>query len=111
MSIEATKVEIGVGGSLFTQSLNQFGSLAMDSWVKHTWQFLSDYGITIEDQTGNLWLHHQDNMFLTTVFIQHGLKGAALKRLNACQLYLRIETLSDITTADGRYISGWALEG
>jgi hypothetical protein len=88
MSIEATKVEIGVGGSLFTQPFDRFGQLATDSWVKHTWQFLSEYGIMIADHTGDLQLRHRSDVFLTEVFTQHGLKGVALKRMNACRLYL-----------------------
>ena len=35
----------------------------------------------------------------------------ALKQLNTCQLFLQVETLSDITSADGRYLLGWALDG
>jgi hypothetical protein len=56
MSIEATKVEIGVGGLLFQQSFDRYGQLAMDSWIKHTWKFLSNHEITIEEQTSDLRL-------------------------------------------------------
>jgi hypothetical protein len=111
MTIEVTKVEIGVGGSLFMQSFDRYGTLGTDSWVKHTWRFLSEYGITIDDKVGDLFLWHRGDEYLMRIFVQHGYKGAALRRLNACRLFLRVETLSDITTADGRYISRWALEG
>jgi hypothetical protein len=111
MSIEAIKVEIGIGGSLFSQSFNRYGILATKSWVKHTWQFLSEFDMTVADQVGDIRLRRQGDCFLTDSFIQHGFKGAALKKLNACRLFLRVETLSDITTADGRYIAGWVLEG
>jgi hypothetical protein len=63
MSIEATKVEVGIGGSLFAQSFTRYGSLAMDSWVKHTWRFLSEYEITISDQVGDLRLRRQGDPF------------------------------------------------
>jgi hypothetical protein len=56
MSIEATKVEIGIGGPLFTQSFARFGPLATECWVKHTWKFLADHGMTIEDRVGELKL-------------------------------------------------------
>jgi hypothetical protein len=56
------------------------------------WKFATteetEYGITIEDHTGDLQLCHRGDVFLTEVFIQHGLKGTALKRMNACRLYL-----------------------
>ena len=56
MSIEATKVEIGIGGSLFEQPFVCYGPLAMDYWVKHTWRFLSEHEITIMDQVGDISL-------------------------------------------------------
>jgi hypothetical protein len=111
MSIEATKVEIGAGGSLFKQSFDKYGQLATDSWIKQTWRFLSDHEITIEEQTGDLHLKRHGDVFLTMAFLQRGFKGAMLRKLNMCRLYLRVETLSDIATADGRYIERWALEG
>ena len=43
MSIEATKVEIGISGSLFQQSYLCYGILATPSLIKNTWEFLSDH--------------------------------------------------------------------
>ena len=54
MSIEATKVEIGVGGPLFEQSFIRYGTLATDCWIKHTWHFLSEHDMTIMDQVGDI---------------------------------------------------------
>jgi hypothetical protein len=101
MSIEAVKVEIGVGGPLFEQPFAYYGSLATDCWVKHTWRFLSEHEITMTDRVGDISLRRNGDLFLTDTFIQHGIKGAALKRLNACRLFLQVETLSDIMTTDG----------
>ena len=87
MSIEVAKVEVGVGGPLFMQPFERFGILATESWVKHTWQFLSEYGITIEDKVGDIRLRRHGDEFLTRIFVQHGYKGAALKRLNASFIF------------------------
>ena len=78
ISLEATKVEISVGGPLLTKSYQRYGDLAMDGWVKHTWKFLNDHGMTIEDNVGNLTLRHLGDVYLIDAFIQHGYKGAAL---------------------------------
>ena len=48
---------------------------------------------------------------MTDAFIQHGYKGAALRQLNSCRLYLQVDTLSDITTADGCYLTWFAQHG
>jgi hypothetical protein len=88
MSMEATKVEIGVGGSLFTQSFDWYGILATDSWVKYTWKFLFEHGMTIEDKVGDIQLKWCGDDYLMQIFTQYGYKGAELKRLNACRLFL-----------------------
>jgi hypothetical protein len=111
MSLEAMKVEIGVGGSVLTQSFSRYGSLATRSWVKHTWQFLAENNMTVEDQVGDLPLRRQGDVYLTEAFTRHGIKGARLQQLNACRLFLQVDTLSDITTADGRYITWYAQHG
>jgi hypothetical protein len=38
-SIEAAKVEVGVGRNLFSLDFPLFQSLLTESWVKSTWQF------------------------------------------------------------------------
>jgi hypothetical protein len=83
----------------------------MDSWVKHTWKFLYEHGITIEDKVGDIQLKRRGDDYLMRIFTQYGYKGAALKRLNACRLFLQVETVADITMVDGRYIAAWVLEG
>ena len=55
-SLEATKVEIGVGRSLLTKSFHQYETLVMQSWVKNTWKFLDEYDVTVDDTIGDLHL-------------------------------------------------------
>ena len=109
MSLEAMKVEIGVAGPVLSQSFRHLGILATNGFVKHTWQFLAENGFTIEDQVGDLKLRSQGDEFLTAAFVRHGIKGKALLRMNMCRLYLQVDSVSDITTADGRYIT-WAAQ-
>ena len=104
ISLEATKVEIGVGGPLLTKPYQRYGDLAMDGWVKHTWKFLSDHGMTIEDNALRGCL---SDRCLSTTWLQ----GAALQQLNSCRLYLHADTLSGITTVDGRYLTWFAQHG
>jgi hypothetical protein len=109
MSLEGTKVEIGVSGLVFSQSFWQLGTLATNGFVKHTWQFLSENGFTIEDQVGDLKLRRCRDVFLMEAFILHGIKGKALLRMNMCCKFLQVEMLLDITMADGRYIT-WSVQ-
>ena len=79
ISLEVTKVEIGVGGPLLTKLYQRYGDLAIDGWVKHTWKFLDEHGMTIEDNVGDLTLWWSRDVHLTDAFIQHGYKGTALQ--------------------------------
>ena len=56
ISLEATKVEIGIGGSLLTKPFHQYETLATHSWVKHTWKFLDEHNMTVEETIGDLQL-------------------------------------------------------
>jgi hypothetical protein len=103
------KVEIGVSGSVLSQSFQKLGILATNSFVKYTWQFLAENNFTIVDQVGDLKLQRQGDEFLTTAFIRHGIRGRALRWMNMCQLYLQVDSLADITTDDGCYIT-WAVQ-
>jgi hypothetical protein len=111
LSLEAMKVEIGVGGSVLTQSFSRYGCLATRSWVKNTWQFLAEHNMTIADQVGDLALRRQGDSYLMEAFTRHGISGPRLQQLNTCRLFLQVDTLSDITTADGRYITWHAQHG
>jgi len=50
MSLKAMKVEVGLGGSLLSQSFQRYGMLATKSLVKHTWQFLHEHKMAIADK-------------------------------------------------------------
>jgi hypothetical protein len=73
------------------------------------WEFLAN-NMQIEDAVEHLTLDRENDQFLVRVFQQAGFKGKALGQLNACQLYLQVTTVADITTGCGRYVtqSAWA---
>ena len=67
--------------------------------------------MTVEETIGDLQLHQHGDIFLTDAFLNHGYRGVTLRQLNACHLCLQVETLSDITTADGCYLTHSAQQG
>jgi len=111
ISLEALKVEVGVGGCILVQSFSRYGVLATDSLVKHTWQFLHKYQMSIEEQVGELWCQREYDTFLIEALHQGGKRGKALQHLNCCRLFLQVMMLSDIITGNGRYISYAARHG
>lgn len=82
ISLEAMKVEVGLGGSILCQSYRKFGCLATKSLVEHTWGFLEEFSMTIEDKVGELKLRRQGDVYLTELFRSNGIKGKALQEMN-----------------------------
>ncbi len=101
-SIEAAKVEIGVGRNLFSLEYALYSSLLTDSWVKSTWQFAQEHNIDIIDKvTKNLSLHRQNDVFLMEVICHHGFSKTEVQKINRCRLHLQVSSLSDISCGYG----------
>ena len=102
-------LELGTGHQLFDHDYRVLGSIATRSWMKHTWQFYSEFGLKLESTLPTLKLQCPRDQFLMSAFQQHYSKG--LERLNRCRMYLNVCTLAEITTADGRFITKTAWMG
>ena len=104
-SLEATKLEVGCEGSVLLKSFDEFGFLATPTWMTHTWQFLSENNMAIEDSLPELELQREGDQYLVRVFQRAGFNGRRLARLNICRLFLKVVTVSDIVTGCGQFIS------
>lgn len=111
-SIEAAKVEIGIGRNLFTLDFKKYGCLCTDSTVKYIWKFAFEKGIIIEDNvTSDLQLQRENDLFLTEQFVECGFTDKERAQINICRNYLRVTTLADITKGGGDRFTNLALEG
>ena len=109
-SIEAAKVEVGIGRNIFTLDYDTFGGLCTDGIVKTIWKFSFENGIIIEDNvTPNLDLHRDGDLFLMEQFAAEDFTATELAHINRCRLYLQVTTLSDIMEGHGHRISRKAL--
>ena len=100
--IEAHKLELGVGGSLFTKDYNMFTSyMTKDTWCANTWKFLWEYRIRVEERTPSLRLQREGDAFLMEAFIEAGYQGEELAQLNRCRMFLQVVTVADISSGDG----------
>ncbi len=69
-----------------------------------TWEFDQKGKIKMEDNLPKLITRHENNEFLTSLFIWDGVRGKKLAQLSKCWLYLQVMTLADIITGDCNYI-------
>jgi hypothetical protein len=97
-SIEASKIEVGVGRNIFSLDYDQFRSLLTGAWIKDVWKFSQEHNIEIIDKvTKNLQLHRHNDVFIMEIVVNHGFSKSELQKINKCQLYLQVTSLSDIT--------------
>ena len=50
-SIEAAKLELGLGSTLIQSNYHYFRKLATDCWLAHSWKFIHDYNIELVEGT------------------------------------------------------------
>ena len=102
--IKKHRVEIGIGGRFLEASYATYGSLATDTWIRHTWRFLSESNVIIEEDTPTLRLRRGHDSFIIEAMANAGVSRGVLQAANRCRIFLRAVTLADICTGDGRQI-------
>jgi hypothetical protein len=81
-------------------------------WITSLWSFISTTNITF--LYPSLWtptIPREHDICLMDYFLSLRLPHATMQILNACRLYLQAVTLSDISSADGKYILPEAKSG
>jgi len=104
-SLEILMLEVGMPENPF--KLDYYATLHLlttNSWVKTSWQFQNQHNIQIETDLLKLNISQLHDQFLTMTFIQLGIGGTKLTRINSCQLYLQVTTLAHICNGLGAYI-------
>ena len=109
-SIEAAKVEVGIGRNLFGLDFNIYGGLCTDGIIKFIWEFAYSHRIGIEDNvTPNLTLQREGDLFLMEQIAEEDFSPSELQHINRCRIHLQVSTLSDIMEGHGTRISRNAL--
>jgi hypothetical protein len=66
---------------------------------------MQTFHIEMIENTPSPILRRIGDKFLMDHFLLHGFKGKALSKLNRCRLYLQVNSLADIASADGKWIT------
>lgn len=111
LSVEQMKVELGLSGSLFLHDPRPMATAMTPCWLSHTWGYMWEFGIRVVETTSQLEPLRTKDVFLMEAFVQNGYHGEPLRQLNCCRLYLRVTTLAEISTGDGRFITRAAWVG
>lgn len=109
--LEQLRLEIGLPNDQGNWQLDTFSSCLTNCWFLDLLLFCEDEGITIQDTGPTLSLHTTNDVYLMSAFAKAGYRGNDLATLNQCRMFLRTITLSDLCTADGKYITYDAFHG
>jgi hypothetical protein len=98
------QLQIETPSNPFLQDYNKWGNLAPLSWVKMLWKSLHHFEITLQMKFPTIAPPQESNKVIMDIVFEHHLNTIKVARLNRCRVSLQAIFLSDITTADGKYL-------
>jgi hypothetical protein len=98
---ECCRLESGLGNNFFkypaTKNIKQY---VTQSWMLTLWEFLARYKIDLFNLEQDCRRFNGDGFFMAQL-IHHNLPKSEIRIFNLCRIYLQVELISDILTADG----------
>ena len=101
---ETSKLELGLPGNLYATPYKKAQFLVTSSWIKHLWSFVQAHKIILQNHSPPLTSSTNNDRFLMDIFLKTDLKKRELIQLNKCRKYLKLLTVGDIITGDGKRI-------
>ena len=103
-NLQAHQLETGTSFGILQQVYHNTAILASDTWIKRVWRELEELDIYVACDSPALLLRCQDDALLVDLFINLEVDQDELLWLNWCRMFLQVCTVSDLATADGRFI-------
>ena len=109
ISLENMKLELGIQGSVFNQDYENMEHLCEDTWLKHVWEFMHKNGIEISDDIPDYTDNREFDTTLTSrfelAFDAKLISKGEWRMANLYRKYLQVMNISDLATADGKYVA------
>ena len=112
-NLEQLRIEIGSNVDIFMTNIKEFQPLLLtNSWMRATWEFCSEHGITLDDKTIKIPLWRENDIAIMEAFRNNpAIRKEEWATLNKCRIFLKAFSLADISTGDGMFISKQAWAG
>jgi hypothetical protein len=112
-SLQELRSELGTNTDFFSQHFQSYNNLIMtDSWILNTWKFTSKFHIHLTNLSPPVkWRRQNDQSITDAIRNNPAISPSEWRSINRCRLYLKVFTLSDITTADGLRLTGYSIRG
>ena len=102
-NLEQMIVEVGMGAEVLNLPYEKYGHLTPGTWIRHLWEFLDDSDLNMQHDI-SVEFRRVGDRFLMRIFGPH-FTASQLDAINRCRLYLQLMTVSDVTTACGRFLT------
>jgi hypothetical protein len=101
-------IESGLGPTFWDFPFKKMQRIVTKGWLSTLWEFISEAdGLKIRRMDG---LRHRyprfdgDQYLMQLLIQQQNISGEDIKAFNYCRLFLQVEMMSDILTADGKMV-------
>ena len=105
-SLEYMRLELGMDIPILESNYNKYCDYLMtESWIRHTWKFMSDRNIQIGlQQTPLKKLRNNDIPLMSLIYLNGTFNKEEIKIIQKCRTYLQVFFVSEMTTGCGKYI-------
>ena len=110
--LEYHQLECGATTQLFDLDYLTYGPLVTNSIMKHTWDFLRYYNLTLTtSHSVPLLLCKNIKVIMPAIAARTQYSKNELCEINLCCLYLQVLTVADIVEGNGNQVTTYAAEG
>jgi hypothetical protein len=103
-SMEALQLEIGCVGCPLNERFQPLGPLATHCWLRSFWEVVDKYHLSLELDYPVIPCPRQNDVPIMSLAISLGLQGENLLSIMRCRLSSCSIFLSDVASANGRYL-------
>jgi hypothetical protein len=103
-TLELLQLETGLASCPLLHPFEIIGPLCTRSWIRSFWECIDYYKVTLCLNYPAIPLPHNRDKVLILLAIERGLRGDSLRSFQRCRIACGLLFLSDMTTADGKYI-------
>ena len=104
ISLKYLQLQVGTNKNPLILDYNEWGHLAPLSWTKMLWRSLKYHSVDIYMKYETIPLPRENDKLVMEIIKERISSKAALQSLNRCRCYLNVLFLSDVATADGKYL-------
>jgi hypothetical protein len=109
-SLRYLQLQLGTPNNPLTLPFDKWGYVAPLSWVKMLWQSMDAFSIQLYMKYPGLSTPRERDRAVMEIILDGDLSMEDIKSLNRCRRTLQCIFLSDLVTADGRYLESFVFD-